>query len=124
MVDGTGKPLEFVLTAGQQHDSTVAEELLRRRQGAAVLADKGYDSNKIIDFIEQEMKATVVIPSRSNRTKAREIDRDRYKQRNAVERLFAWIKRYRRIATRYEKTAASYLGMLYLASILCWLSDS
>jgi len=85
------------------------------------LADKGYDTNWFIELIEQQ-KAVVVIPPRSNRKVQREYDKQIYKERNLVERFFNRIKNYRRIATRYEKTACSYLGMIFIASILIWLT--
>lgn len=65
-----------------------------------------------------------VIPSKSNRKVAREHDKELYKERNHVERFFNRIKQYRGLATRYEKTAASYLAMLHLACVRLWLPAS
>lgn len=68
--------------------------------------------------------ALAVIPSKSNRKLPREHDQELYKERNHVERFFNRIKQYRGLATRYEKTAASYLAMLHLACVRLWLPAS
>ena len=86
----------------------------------AVLADKGYDSNDFEAQIEA-LGAEAVIPSRKNRTEPREHDAELYKDRNKVERFFGRIKHYRRIATRYEKTARNDPAFSRLASAMVWL---
>lgn len=91
-----------------------------RRELRAVLADRGYDSNAFVDRIEQA-GAEAVIPSRKNRHEQREVDQELYKGRNKVERFFNRIKHYRRLATRYEKTALSYAAFLHVACIMTWL---
>ena len=63
-----------------------------------------------------------VIPSTASRSQAIRYDKHTYKERNLVERFFCWIKQFRRIATRYEKTATSFAAMLHLAAALAWLS--
>jgi transposase len=65
--------------------------------------------------------ATAVIPPRSNRKTPRDYDKDIYKERNLVERLFQKLKEYRRVANRYERLALNYMTMLNLASTLIWL---
>jgi putative transposase len=67
------------------------------------------------------LEAEAVIPPKKNRTQQREIDRELYKDRNKVERFIGRIKHYRRVATRYEKTARNYLAMLHLVSAMVWL---
>lgn len=84
-----------------------------------LLADKGYDTDEILDFLEQR-GATACIPPKSNRKEQREYDTYLYKERNLVERFFNKLKQYRRLATRYEKTARNFLAMLNLASIVIW----
>lgn len=118
--DGEGRPVHVLVTGGQRHDVTAAPDLVKGHAGAIVVADKAYDADDLIRLIEEELHGVAVIPSRSNRREPREIDSATYRRRNAVERFFCWIKRYRRIATRYEKRASSYLGMLFLAGALCW----
>ena len=85
-----------------------------------MLADKGYDSEALVAYIES-LEAEAVIPSRKNRKEQREIDGELYKERNKVERFFGRIKHYRRVATRYEKRGRNYLAFLHVASIMVWL---
>ncbi len=89
-------------------------------KAAAVLADKGYDADYIVEAAEA-MGAEVVIPPRSMRKKPRTIDKDLYKERNLIERLFNKLKHFRRVATRYDKTASAYLAFVLLAGIFLWL---
>lgn len=84
-----------------------------------VLADKAYDTNALVEQVEQ-LGAEVVIPSKKNRPYCRRLDRARYRLRNRVERFFGRLKDFRRLATRYEKTAASYLGFVHFFAALCW----
>jgi len=85
-----------------------------------VLADKGYDSNRLIDLIRAS-GAVAVIPARKNRLEGRDYDKAIYKERNLVERLFQKLKHYRRIATRYERLARNYIAMLFLVATIIWL---
>lgn len=85
----------------------------------ALLGDKGYDSDHIVAAIE-EMGIEAVIPSKSNRKEPRTINRETYKLRNLIERMFNKLKNWRRVATRYDKTAASFLGFVTIASIKLW----
>ena len=82
-----------------------------------MIADKGYASDAFGAFVEAK-EAEAVIPPRRNRKEQREIDENLYADRNKVERFFNRIKHYRRIATRYEKTARNYLSFVYLASAM------
>ena len=86
----------------------------------ALLADKGYDADAIREELE---KAAVeaVIPAKSNRRESIPHDREKYRWRNLVERLFNKLKNWRRIATRYDKTRESYLGFVNLVSALHWI---
>nr|WP_251951793.1 IS5 family transposase [Salinibacter ruber] len=86
----------------------------------AVLADKGYDSDDLLEYVAS-LKAEAVIPAKKNRTVQRPLNRELYKDRNKVERFFNRVKHYRRIATRYEKTARNYMAMLHLVSTMVWL---
>ena len=115
VVDGLGNPLKFILTPGQNSDVIQAEKLLEEIESDFVLADKGYDSNNLIEFIQQK-GAIAVIPPKSNRKCPREYDKFIYKDRNLVERFFNLIKHFRRVATRYEKLSNNYLGFIYFAS--------
>ena len=116
IVDALGNPLRFRLTVGQRSDITQAETLLDSYDPDAVVADKAYDSDLFIEYIET-LDADAVIPSRRNRKEKREIDENLYKDRNKIERFINRLKHYRRIATRYEKTGRNYLAFVYVASI-------
>ncbi|WP_345228259.1 IS5 family transposase, partial [Hymenobacter koreensis] len=105
VVDALGNPLRLALTPGQQADCTVAAELLAGLAVGAVLADKAYDTNALVAQISQA-GAAVVVPSKRSRRTVRELDRNLYADRNKVERFFNRLKQYRRLATRYDKTAA------------------
>ncbi len=94
-------------------DITQAKALLEGFKTDAVLADKGYDANDLIDSI-QASGARAVIPPKRNRLVQRSYDRHLYKDRNLVERFFNRIKQFRRIATRYEKLARNYLSFINL----------
>ncbi len=86
----------------------------------AVIADKGYDCDALLTFIHSK-GAEAVIPSRRNRKEKRQIDDNLYKDRNKIERFFNRMKHFRRIATRYEKTARNYLAFVHLAALMTWL---
>jgi len=121
LVNEQGLPLRFHLTAGQDHDAPASRYLLDKLQPRqVVLADKAYDANWVRDMIwEQGTEAN--IPSKSNRTIPKLLDKDLYKQRNLVERFFGRIKRsFRRIATRYEKYATNYMALIKIAAFRLW----
>lgn len=127
LVDALGNPIAFVLSPGQDADISHAQELLDqlseedRAYVLAVLADKGYDSQALVKRIEDILSAKAVIPSRKSNKVQREYDKELYKDRNKVERFFNRIKHYRRISTRYDKSAGSYLAFIHLAAIMQWL---
>ena len=94
-VDANGRPLQIHVTSGQVHDTKGAVELLKSIPNKTnLIADKAYDSQAIVDKIENQ-NATAVIPSKKNRKKPRLIDNKIYKERNHVERFFAKLKQYR-----------------------------
>ena len=115
LVNELGMPLEFLITAGQISDYTPAIALLGCRQADAVIADKGYDSDAIVEHVRTKMKAEVVIPPRSHRKQPRNYDPARYKLRNRIERCFSKLKQFRRFATRYEKSKACFQALVALA---------
>ena len=119
-MSGLGLPTAFVLSPGQEADITHAGALLAGAEPGVVIADKGYDKQALVDAIG-ERGGEAVIPTQKNRAVQREIDRDRYKDRNLVERFWSKAKQYRRVATRYEKTARNFLAFLHLASIMILL---
>jgi len=120
VTDGLGRCIDFTLTEGQIHDCTQAEALLEGKHPENVIADKGYDAD-LIRVCIRESGAHPVIPSRSCRKTPIEYDTHVYKERHLVENFFQFIKRFRRIGTRYEMSAKNYAGMLMIACILQWV---
>lgn len=113
-MDAKGQPIYCILSEGQAADITYAQALIDGLDAHAVLADKGYDADHFLQYLK-EHDIEAVIPSKSNRLKQRDHDRDLYKHRNVVERFFNRIKHFRRVATRYEKLARNFLSMFTLA---------
>lgn len=113
-VDALGNPRRVILSAGQVHDLQIAMDLIENEQTGAVVADKAYDSALFIAFIEQTGAQAVILP-KANRLKQRAYDENLYADRNKVERFFNRLKHYRRLATRYEKTARNFLAFWQLA---------
>jgi transposase len=120
LVDALGNPVEFLLTAGQEADVTQAEPLIDGHEAAAFIADKAYDSDAVVAAVERR-GAEAVIPPRKNRKVSREYDEHLYKERKKVEWFINLMKQYRRVATRYEKTARNFLGFVHVASIMILL---
>jgi transposase len=121
LVDALGNPLRFCLTGGQRNDITQAEALIEGIEHAAVLGDKGYDSDAFIRAIMQQ-NCTPVIPPRSNRKQPRDYDEELYKERNLVERFFRKLKNYRRVFSRFDKKAANYMAFIAFAATLVTLA--
>lgn len=133
--DGDGLPLSVLLTAGQKHEAPMFEETLNsvcvaqlsgpaRRRPKSLAADKAYGSRKIRSWLRAK-KIEAAIPLRKDERRRRKgrplnFDRDKYKERNVVERCIGWLKGNRAIATRYDKLAVNYLAQVRLAMIrLC-----
>ena len=119
-MDAHGNLLRFILTPGQVHDICQAEALIEGFACEKVLADKGYDSNALREVIASK-GAEAVIPPKRSRSEPIPYDKDAYKERNLVERFFNRIKHFRRIATRYDKTALSFAAMVALAAAMIWM---
>ena len=109
-----------MLTGGQVHDAAQAAILLEEIKPQAVLANKAYDTNALLDCIAGK-NAKAVIPPKANRKEQREFDRHQYRNRNLVERFFAHIKHFRRVATRYDKLASRFASFVALAASIFWL---
>ena len=120
LCDALGRPLRFILTAGQKADCRSAEDLLAGQRAGAVIADKGYDTNAVRAFIAAA-RMQAVIPSCSNRTEPIPCDRELYKARNLIERCFGKLKKHRRIATRFDRNDSHFMGFLFLGAALLWI---
>jgi transposase len=110
----------LALTAGEAHDNQLATKLLSRLKSAMLLADRGYDADWIRAFVGQH-GAWANIPPRRNRNDALYFSPYLCRARNLIERFCNKIKQYRRVATRHDKFAATYLAFIQLASIRLWL---
>ena len=120
LTDAQGRPLRFILTGGQAHDSTTAADLLTGRTTAGVIADKAYDNNALRELIDKA-GAEAVIPSTRSRNIIIPHDRLTYRLRNRIERFFNKLKHFRHIATRYDRRAVHFLAALHLASAMIWM---
>lgn len=111
-----------MLSEGQRNDINLAIPVLEHIniEGCSVLADRGYDSHHLIDYI-YERGGESTIPSKKGANFERHCDWWLYKERHLVEKYFLKLKSFRRIATRYDKLAFTYMGFLCLASILIWI---
>jgi putative transposase len=120
-VNPLGHPVALKLTGAEAAESPHLPGLIAGIATEAVLADKGYDSDANRAAIRRQ-GARPCLPPRKNRSEPIEYDRHLYKERNVIERYFAWVKQYRRVATRYDKKAANFLGFVWLASIAIMLA--
>ncbi len=143
--DGKGRPLGFSLSAGQRHDCTQMEAALEtvrvpregrgrpRKRPKSLNLDKGYSYPGNRQSLRKR-GVSAMIPERKDQREQRQkkgkkggrpcrYDKERYRQRNVVERCFLRLKQWRRIATRYDKRAETYLAFLTLASIILWLGS-
>lgn len=119
--NAAGLPIGVVLSEGEAHDVTAYEVLMEQRDSdpGAMLADKGYDS----DAIRQDLRdsgATPEIPTKSNRKVQYSVSKPLYALRSRVECLIEHLKEQRRIATRYDKLASSFIGFVLLGCIRIW----
>ena len=94
--------------------------MLEDLPAAVVLADAAYDSDRLRDQIARK-GAKAVIPNNPSRTYKHAFDRTLYAERHLIECCFAKLKQFRRVATRYEKTARNYAAVVTLAAIVLWL---
>lgn len=121
-VDACGLPVEFIITGGEINDCTAAPELIAKVASAeVVIADKGYDSKRLREQIE-EQDSRVVIPRKRNSVKGNDdLDRGLYRYRHLVENAFARLKQYRAIASRFDKLKRNYESMVAMACGFLWL---
>jgi len=109
----------MLITAGTTADCTQAGKLVEGIDADHLIADKGYDTDEIVD-LAQDAGMQVVIPPKKNRKKQREYDKYLYSLRHLVENAFLHLKQWRGIATRYAKNAASFLAAVHIRCIAIW----
>lgn len=118
--DALGNALRLLVSEGQAGDAPQFTVLLAGLTPKMVLADTSYDSDANRTYCAQhQMEA--VIPNRPNRTEPVALDEEYYRDRNKIERFFNRMKQNRRLATRYDKTAVSFLAFWFIAAALDWL---
>ena len=117
---GLGCPVRFVLTAGQKGDAPQAEALIKDLPATVVMADTAYDSDRLRQIIASK-GAVAVIPNNPSRARKHKLKTHLYAERHLVECCFSKLKQFRRVATRYEKTARNYLAVVTLAATILWL---
>jgi putative transposase len=120
LTDDIGRPLAFVVTPGNIHDLVGARILIDMvRRPRRLLADRAYDAKSLRDELAQR-RIKAVIPPNPTRKHPHRYDKDAYKGRNVIERMFCRLKDFRRIATRYDKRADNFLSAVLLAAALTW----
>ena len=105
----------MMISGGQTADVKMSLDLIRDTKPNKVIADKAYDADWLLLYLDSE-GIEAVIPPKRNRLQKRTIDYKAYKERNVIERTINKLKQYRKIATRYEKTATSFLALCCFAS--------
>jgi transposase len=119
-VRGLGCPVRFHLTAGQMGDAPQAAALIENLPASVVMADTAYDADRFRQIIADK-GALAVIPSNPSRAKKHPLDKQLYAQRHLIECCFSRLKQFRRVATRFEKTARNYRAVVALAATILWL---
>ena len=119
--DAHGNPVNFILTEGQLHDSKIAGELINISSGENIIADRAYSSLEIRDQIIKK-GAQAIIPKKKNSVNKTNIgfDNHLYKIRHLAENLFARLKHFRSIATRFDKKGNNFASMVYLGCAFIW----
>ena len=118
--EALGLPVRLLASPGQRNDIAFAHDLIEGIDATATIADKGYDADHLAGRIA-DGGAEVVIPPKRNRRVQRAYDADLYKERNRIERFFNKLKQFRRVATRYDKLLANFMGFVKIAAIAIWL---
>jgi transposase len=119
-VRGLGCPVRFSLTAGQRGDCPQAYKLIDDLPAKVVMADAAYDADPLREEIARK-GAIAVIPNNPSRARKYPLDKHLYAQRHLVECCFSKLKQFRRVATRFEKTATHYLAVVTIAATILWL---
>ena len=121
VVDGHGRAVALGLAAGQRHDLYAIEPLLPCLRRRRAVADKGFDADSFRARLCRQRTRVCIPPKRTRRTLVA-FHRGYYRRRHRVENFFCRIKRHRRISTRYDKLAATFLAFVQLAAVLDWLT--
>ena len=112
--------MRFIVTGGERHEITPAEQLIENLFPDYVIADKGYDADNFILLLRKK-DLEAVIPSKINRKIQRAIDTDLYQERHLLECCIGKLKHFRRVFSRFAKLAQNYLSFVQFASTIVWL---
>ena len=111
--------MRFALTGGQRGDCPQAYGLIEGLPAEVVMADAAYDADPLRQAIAAK-GAVAVIPNDTSRARKYPLDKHLYAQRHLIECCFSKLKQFRRVATRFEKTARNYLAVVTLAATILW----
>jgi transposase len=117
LTDALGNLVRFELLPGQRYDTLGVEPLIKDIEFGALLADKAFDANWIIEDLNQR-GAQIVISQRPRRRNPLAIDKEIYKWRHLIENYFGKLKEFKRIAMRSDKTDQSFTAMIYVAAAI------
>jgi len=129
LADGAGLPLAVTIASGNRHDCTLVEQTLDEalvdELPVRLIADKGFDSRPLQERLHAERDIVLIAPTRggirASRRKQDGRSLRRYRRRWKVERLFAWLKQFRRISTRWDRKAENFLGLVHLGCMVILL---
>lgn len=127
IADCHGLPLAVRVTSASPHESKLVEGTLGQRHVSAlperIIGDRGYDSDPLDERLRRDHGIDLIAPNRKNKRRRTQDGRPlrRYLRRWKIERLFAWLKNYRRLTSRWERNAVNFLGMVQLGCALILL---
>jgi transposase len=122
LVEGRGRLVAVAIAPGQADEAKTAAPLLETLRRILLVGDKGFDR----DALREQMRAQgclACVPPKSNRQRTAWWSRELYRQRHKVENFFQRIKTYKRISTRYEKLALTFLNFILVAAVFDWLKS-
>src|SRR5258708_2838234 len=122
LVDALGNPLKIILTAGQVHDLAGADALVPGMEAGPSHANRATAGDERVSPPVKAAEKPAVIPPKKNRINPRTYDKALYEARHLIENFFCWVKQFRAIATRYDKTARNFLAACHMVAALCWLN--
>ena len=126
IADRHGLPVAVRVTSASPHESKLVEDTLRQRHVEAaperMIGDRAYDSDPLDERL-REQQVELIAPNRKKKRRRTQDGRRlrRYRRRWKVERLFAWLKNFRRLSNRWERYAVNFLGMVQLGCMLILL---
>ena len=122
VVESFGLPLYFKVTGGEVHDSKIAKELFDDcNQPNYWVADRGYDKEALREYIKESGVIPVIPRKKNSKQGNKDIDWSLYKLRHLVENIFARLKHFRAIATRYDKLKRNFVSTIAIVCAYFWI---